>query len=123
MKRTGICPRCGSDRVGHLDLVPDLKGDPQGFDPAPTSPQHAGVVVVQREVPGFFGSAERLGLAGPLEAYVCTDCGLYETYVKDPSSTPFSRMRGFSWVAQRAAGELSGARPAAAPLAAPRHDA
>ena len=97
MKKTGRCPKCESDRIGHLRVVPDLSGDPDGLDPAPTSPQYAGVVVVQRATPGFFGSAERLGLAGELEAYVCTSCGHYETYVKDPEKVPFEKMRGFEW--------------------------
>ena len=35
---------------------------------------------------------------GVLEAFVCTDCGYVETYVKDPSTVSFEQIRGFTWV-------------------------
>jgi hypothetical protein len=115
MKNSARCPRCGSPKVGHLDAVPDLRGDPDGLDPAPTCPQYAGVVVVRAFTPGLFGSAERLGLAGPLEAYVCTECGYYETYVKSPEQVPFQRMRGFTWLCDERE-----TQPPAAPVDLPR---
>ena len=36
--------------------------------------------------------------AGMLEAFVCTECGYLETYVKDPTTVPFEKLRGFSWL-------------------------
>ena len=38
---------------------------------------------------------------GQLEAWVCTECGFYETYVKDPSTVPFDELDGFRWVHPR----------------------
>ncbi|HSR48184.1 MAG TPA: hypothetical protein VLL77_09400 [Anaerolineales bacterium] len=37
------------------------------------------------------------GPVGNLEAYLCTNCGLFETYVKDPSSVPYESIIGITW--------------------------
>jgi hypothetical protein len=91
MKFDRKCPKCQSTRIGHLETVEDRT--------------HGGSTAQ----PAAFGRAARPGvfegarvkpneLWGALEAYVCADCGFYETYVKEPDMVPFDHLEGFSWV-------------------------
>ena len=36
--------------------------------------------------------------AGELEAYVCTECGYYESYVRHPSDVPWNKLSGFTFL-------------------------
>jgi hypothetical protein len=38
------------------------------------------------------------GPAGKLEAYFCSSCGFFETYIKDPSGVQFEEIIGFKWM-------------------------
>ncbi len=58
--KKGICPKCGSQNVYSATDLP-LKGGPFGSNSIPIS----------------------LTSMSPLDNYVCTDCGLVESYVAD----------------------------------------
>ncbi len=83
MKRRKRCPKCGSDAIGHLDHLPDTMSSEQEI-----SEQALGLVVRA-------SGPEKVGV---IEAFVCTECGLLETYVRDPEGVPFEEIVGFSWV-------------------------
>jgi len=96
MKRTGICPKCNSNRIGYLENVtqrteanvgPDAV---RGHCPAPLG-------IERSESQGFIKVIKE-GPVGKLEAYFCTTCGYFETYVKDVASIPFEKIIGFKWV-------------------------
>jgi predicted Zn-ribbon and HTH transcriptional regulator len=81
MKASKQCPKCRSTRVGALAeaLYDDDYQVGVHYKPLPVGVTAKGVV-------------------GRLEAYLCADCGYYETYVKDPASIPFEAIQGFRWV-------------------------
>jgi predicted nucleic-acid-binding Zn-ribbon protein len=96
MKKTGVCPKCNSRKIGYLENViqrteAEISSQPiRGHCPAPlgrTQSESGGFLKVIKEEP-----------VGMLEAYLCASCGFYETYVKDPASIPFERIIGFKWV-------------------------
>jgi len=37
-------------------------------------------------------------LVGALEAYLCTDCGYFESYVKSVERMDFDKLEGFRWI-------------------------
>jgi len=82
MRTSDKCIKCGSLAIGHLSRLLDDTGE-RG---ATFATAVLGVDATTRHA------------AGPLEAYVCTACGYLETYVKDPPSVPFAKLRGFRWV-------------------------
>lgn len=82
MKRTKQCPKCQSRKVGYIPYQPESQGESFRWRK----------IATVRE-PGRFGAVPpRLG---ELEAYVCTDCGYYESYVRSPETTPWSDLSGF----------------------------
>lgn len=82
MRASNKCIKCGSLAVGHVARRHDDNGQwKEGFNTM---------------VLGVLGS-RRVGV-GPLEAYVCTECGYVETYVITPGSVDFESIRGFRWV-------------------------
>jgi predicted nucleic-acid-binding Zn-ribbon protein len=96
MKQSHTCPKCSSQKIGYLENVIHraevfVEGaDRIGHSEAPLGIQRTesqGFIKVIKEEP-----------AGSLEAYFCTDCGYYETYVKDSASLQFDSIVGFSWV-------------------------
>jgi predicted nucleic-acid-binding Zn-ribbon protein len=84
MKASKQCPKCHSLKVGYLDTVID-RGE-QAHDEA---------VVGRTQLKAWFQGGE---FVGRFEAYVCAQCGYYETYVKDPTSIPFDSIQGFRWI-------------------------
>lgn len=96
MKKSAVCPKCGSKKIGHLDnVIHRTEGMASGVpvignNPAPLGIEHTvlpGPLKVIKEGP-----------AGQLEAYLCGECGFYETYVKDPASLTFENLVGFRWL-------------------------
>lgn len=82
MRASNKCIKCGSLAIGHVARRYDETNDrKEGFT---------------TQVLGVLGN-RRIGV-GPLEAYVCTDCGYVETYVIAPATVQFEQIRGFSWV-------------------------
>jgi predicted nucleic-acid-binding Zn-ribbon protein len=90
VKTTKQCPKCDGTKIGHLATVHDrdyyysnvLKERAVGYQPGPS---------------GWLKSGKVEG-AGGFEAYVCGECGYYETYVKSPESIPFEDLDGFRWL-------------------------
>jgi DNA-directed RNA polymerase subunit RPC12/RpoP len=78
MKESRQCPRCSSRKVGYLEEVKDSG--------------------VHRMVVGTAAGGLFVKNIGKLEAYVCTECGYYQTYVKEPEAIPFDEVEGFHWV-------------------------
>jgi predicted nucleic-acid-binding Zn-ribbon protein len=87
MKASKQCPKCHSLKVGYLEHV---------LDHAYNRHVDAVVGLTSLKVSAWSGP---LGEAkGTFEAYVCSACGYYETYVKDPASVPFEQIAGFHWL-------------------------
>ena len=87
MKVRRRCPKCGSSNVGFLERVVD-KGRLSDEDAA------VGVTVCRDA--GWL--LREVAFVGSLEAYVCTNCGYFEHYVRDPKALDFEGMTGFEWV-------------------------
>lgn len=85
MKASKQCPKCSSLKVGSLETVPDYSHG------SAVSPAVAGLSAPS----DFWGIQKGFGL---LEAYVCAECGFFETYVKDPATVPFEQIVGFRWL-------------------------
>jgi predicted nucleic-acid-binding Zn-ribbon protein len=86
MKTSGKCGKCGGTRIGRFEHVADETD-------ATTGPGRTRSLWWQREG-GFFSSKE---LRADVEAYVCTACGYFEEYVKDPKSVPWEKLTPFRW--------------------------
>lgn len=88
MKKSWTCPKCLSQRVGYFENMVD-KAD--GSD---------------RKFIGYQKSGAILGLTayqgcGDVEGFVCTECGYYEEYVKNPQQIQWDTMKGFRWCVRR----------------------
>ena len=84
MKSTLQCPKCNSTRIGYLNRVEgESASDPDRK------------VGRRREDVGWLGDGYRP--VGDLEGYVCTDCGYFEEYVRNPRSVPWDTLQGFRW--------------------------
>ena len=89
MRTSNKCIKCGSLAIGHIDRLFDQTGARRSES-------------IPSKVLGLLGTT-RQGV-GVLEAFVCTECGYVETYVKDPSNVTFASIRGFRWVNEPNAG-------------------
>ena len=85
MKQAKQCPKCNSRRIGYVNYQPDADGDFFRWR----------VIAQVRQPQGYDSPRPRLG---ELEAYVCTECGYYESYVRSPESTPWEQLSGFRMV-------------------------
>jgi len=86
MKTSGKCAKCGGTRVGRFEYVADETD-------ATTGPGQKRSLWWQME--GGFFSKTRIG--ADAEAYVCTECGYFEEYVKDPGAVPWEKLAPFHW--------------------------
>lgn len=90
MKTTKQCPKCQSLDIGVLDIA----ALPHGTEVLDFRPQPAGVLKRRSwPMPVFIP-------VGRLEAWVCTACGYYETYVKEPNAVDFDNLHSFRWASQ-----------------------
>ena len=85
MKKTWQCPKCQSQRVGYLETLPDQR-DGQDHD------RKIGSAITSSLGPFGVGT-----MVGVIEAFVCTECGYFEEYVKEPTSIPWDQVSGFRW--------------------------
>jgi len=90
MKRSWSCPKCQSTRIGYFENMVDRA--PSGQD--------------DKKHIGWESSELALGMkalkpCGEVEAFVCTDCGYYEEYVKNARQIPWDKMRGFRWCVRK----------------------
>lgn len=107
MKRTKQCPKCQSLHIGHLAFQVDANDvlverdetrDRQ-FINAPRQAVARSIGLLRTPTPAFaIGMTKALPLVGQLEAYVCTECGYHETYVREPKTLPWDDLQGFTWV-------------------------
>jgi predicted nucleic-acid-binding Zn-ribbon protein len=96
MKKSGVCPKCGSKHIGHLDQVTQrTEGQYSG---TPVIGHTAAPLGIERTEQSGFIKVIKEGPLGQLEAYLCGDCGFYETYVKDPASLSYDLLVGFQWL-------------------------
>lgn len=86
MKLRRQCPKCQSPRVGYLETILDQQGDGAG------SSQKIGKV--SEKLMAFRVKTA----AGETEAYICADCGYYETYIKNPDTISWDDMDKFHWL-------------------------
>jgi len=77
--RKGTCPKCNGVAIGHLPVLVDWDRGAHK----------------RRLAKGKIG---RMSAYGEVEAYVCTECGYFEEFVRDPKSVPWTNMDGFTWV-------------------------
>jgi hypothetical protein len=109
MKRTKMCPKCQSIKIGYMEYQPDANDvigakPTDGLSARSAHIQHGGQVItralgVSRE-PTRLASGNAWPLYGRLEAYVCTACGYHETYVADVKKVEFDKLHGFVWINQ-----------------------
>jgi hypothetical protein len=91
MKRSWQCPKCQSFRVGYLEALED-----QGHQ---AGDRRIGKISVG-SVLGFAAYTAH----GDVEAFVCTDCGYFEEYVKNAQAIQWDSMKGFRWCRPEAVG-------------------
>lgn len=86
MKLSRQCPKCQSLKVGYLEKILDHQGE--------------GSVTSQKigKVSEKLWAYRVQTAAGETEAYICTECGYYETYVKEPGSISWNDMVDFHWL-------------------------
>lgn len=90
MKASKQCPKCHSLKVGYMETAPShVLGKEQLDSPA----KRNWFAEVFDEPP----TGPELRAVG-LEAYVCSRCGYYETYVKDPAAVNFDKVVGLRWL-------------------------
>ena len=80
MKRTGVCPKCGSGRIGYFEEL--IYYDKEAF------------LLHERRLK--LGATDG-GKAAEIESYVCVDCGHLELAVLEPEKVPFTELEGFRW--------------------------
>ena len=91
--RNGKCPKCSGTKIGRFENVLDVK----------TNNSEA-VQIRNREFKRLGSVSEKTGFlssetkAAEVEAFVCTECGYLEEYVKDPGGVPWEKLSLFSWV-------------------------
>ena len=96
MKNKGVCPKCGSRRIGHLEqVIQRTEGQASGVPVIGHTPAPLGIE--KKELPGLIKVIKE-GPLGQLEAYLCGECGFYETYVKDPTNQAYDSLVGFRWL-------------------------
>lgn len=85
MKKTGRCPKCEGTKIGRLARLPDSN---HVNDPAERVIGH---VVNEGILSNDYVSK------GPVEAYVCTECGYFEEHVTGARNVPWEKIDGFQW--------------------------
>jgi len=107
MKRSKQCPKCQSLRIGHLAFQVDANEiglhrenadaeERQFINRHGQAVSRAAGVMRTKDLIGRLGAVLRL--VGPLEAYVCTECGYHETFVREPKTVAWDDVQGFTWV-------------------------
>ena len=84
MKRTRQCPKCNGRRIGYLEGLAD-QGD------------HAHDRRIGKVSVGSVLGLQAFTAHGDVEAFVCTECGYFEEYVKEPRAIEWDKMKGFRW--------------------------
>jgi predicted nucleic-acid-binding Zn-ribbon protein len=88
VKKDKQCPKCLSLKIGFIAEQIDRSGE------LDTSRAR---FVGEHKVPGMLWG-ENDQRVGNLEAYVCTVCGYFESYVAGPASVPWEDLADFRWI-------------------------
>ena len=88
MKTSKQCPKCQSLRIGLIETQIDKSGEYSHSQER---------VVGEVMEPGLLWG-ENAAQIGELEALVCSDCGYFESYVKDPGAVPWDKLIDFRWI-------------------------
>ena len=86
MKRTRQCPKCKGKKIGRICTVMDDTS--RGEKPRRLAETREG---------GFFRFGGTV-YSAEVEAYVCTECGYFEEYIKEPREVAWDRLETFSWL-------------------------
>ncbi len=92
--RDGSCTKCGSRKIGYLERVVHRTETRAGNRHA-TAP-----IGVGSSTSGSFIKVTKEFPIGEFEAFVCGDCGAFETYVKNPNDVPWDQNHGFRWIGE-----------------------
>jgi len=87
VKNQNQCPKCGSEKLGYLESVPDMD---DGWPP-----DHAIIGYQETTEPGWLESTKTT--KHEMEAYICASCGFLEYYAKNPAAIRFENIPGFRW--------------------------
>jgi len=85
MKNDHRCPKCGTTHVGHFATVMDDIGAMTGVPRRLADARASGTWNTKR-------------LVVEVEAYVCTQCGYFEEYVKDAQAVEWEQIDGFEYL-------------------------
>ena len=83
MKKSKVCPKCQSLRIGYVEKLKDYSGESLNI--------------------GMFDALADSAIRSKwiryeVEGYLCADCGYLETYVKSPESVDYRMISGFRWI-------------------------
>lgn len=106
MKVSKQCPKCRSLRIGRIGSQPDtaVTTEHKGATIAVSGASERAAGLGPTVDTGMLRWGEVATLVGSLEAYVCADCGYYESYVVDPAATRWDLIRDFAWLNEPGAG-------------------
>ena len=96
MKNTGVCPKCNSQKIGYLENI--IQRTEAIMESRSLIGHCSAPLGIERSELGGFIKVIKEGPVGKLEAYICSSCGFYETYIKDPSSIQYETIIGFKWI-------------------------
>jgi hypothetical protein len=83
MKRTWQCPKCAGTKVGYFDeLLDEARGQRE---------------IRRLDVANEGGVFSPRWIQASVEAFVCTECGYFEEYVKDAANVPWDKLPHFRW--------------------------
>ena len=100
MKKTGICPKCDSQKIGFIENVLNKTQGTVGSRQVVGYPKAPVGITRSETSSGFLGSIVRNTSAGELEAFFCTECGFFETYIKNPAELDYEKIEGFKMINQ-----------------------
>ena len=90
MKNEHRCPKCGSTHGGYFDTVMDDIG---AIEAVPRK-------LADARASGTWNLGPSAKAKAEVEAYVCTQCGYFEEYVKDAQNVDWEAIENFHWLDQ-----------------------
>jgi len=90
--RDGTCPKCKGTRIGFFEHVLDAYSN-NSAELRVTNREFRKLSAIN-ESTGFFSSTLHEAV---VEALVCTECGYFEEYIKNPGEVEWERLPLFRW--------------------------
>jgi len=87
MKRSWKCPKCNGTKIGYLDNLYDSGGAEQA--------RSRTLQMGQEQEGGIF--SQRHIYKAEVEAFICTECGYFEEYVREPEKVRWDKLPFFRW--------------------------